>query len=131
MKKFFPQFLMLAASSMLAVALAPSALSQQADQDPSPSPAPNHQPETATPPQQNEAQMPASGDFTTHETKVFNGRITKENGNIVLKDPVTKVTYKLNDPSKAKQYVGKQVKVSGKLDLNTNTIQMENIEPTS
>jgi len=129
MKKFSRQFLMLAASSMLAVALAPSALSQQADQVPSP--ARNHQPETATPPHQNEAQMPASGDFTTHETKVFNGRITKENGNIVLKDPVTKVIYKLNDPSKAKQYVGKQVKVSGKLDLNTNTIQMENIEPTS
>jgi hypothetical protein len=81
----------------------------------------------ATTRQQNEAQMPASGEATTHEAKIFSGRITKENGELVLKDPVTKVTHKLDDPAKAKEYIDKQVKVTGKLDINSNTIQIENI----
>ena len=55
----------------------------------------------------------------------------KENGELVLKDPVTKVSYKLSEPGKAKQYVGQQVKVIGKLDMNTNTIQVDGIEPLS
>jgi len=32
---------------------------------------------------------------------------------------------------KAKQYVGKQVKVTGKLDADSNTIQVQDIEPIS
>jgi len=79
--------------------------------------------------QQNEAQMPASGEATTRDAKTFTGRIMKENGQIVLKDPITKVSYKLDDSTKATQYMGKQVKATGKLDLNTNTIQLEHIEP--
>jgi len=47
------------------------------------------------------------------------------------KDPVTKVSYKLSNATKAKQYVGKQVKVTGKLDMNTNTIQVDGVEPLS
>ena len=72
--------------------------------------------------------MPASGDATTHEAKTFSGRITKENGDLVLKDPVTKVSYKLSDQDKAKHYVGKKVKVTGKLDMNSNTIEVDSIE---
>jgi hypothetical protein len=96
---------------------------QQADQDPAPA-----TPHQATAEQQNEAQMPASGDTTTHEAKTFTGHIVKENGELVLKDPVTKVSYKLDDAAKARQYVGKQVKVIGKLDMNSNTILIESIE---
>lgn len=73
--------------------------------------------------------MPASGEETTHEAKTFSGRIVKENGEIVLKDPVTKVSYKLSDQSRARQYLDKQVKVTGKLDVDTNTIQMKGIGP--
>ena len=73
--------------------------------------------------------MPASGEATVHEAKTFSGNIVKENGGLVLKDPVTKVSYKLSNQPKAKQYVGKQVKVTGKLDTNSNTIQVEVIEP--
>lgn len=72
--------------------------------------------------------MPASGDATTREAKTLTGHIVKENGDLVLKDPVTQVSYKLNDAAKAKQYIGKQVKVTGKLDMDTNTIQIESIE---
>jgi hypothetical protein len=125
MKNLFLQLLAIAAFTVTSM----RAQAQQADQDPAP--ATPHQPKAATPQNQNEAQMPASGDFTTHESKTFIGLITKEDGNLVLKDPVTKVSYKLSDSSKAKQYRGKQVKVSGKLDVTTNTIQVEKIQPTS
>ncbi|MGA9511382.1 MAG: DUF5818 domain-containing protein [Candidatus Sulfotelmatobacter sp.] len=78
--------------------------------------------------QQSEGQIPASGEATTQEAKSFSGNIVKENGELVLKDPVTKVIYKLDDPAKAKQYIGKHVKVTGKLEMNSNTIRVESIE---
>jgi cytoskeletal protein RodZ len=82
--------------------------------------------------QQNEAQMPAAGaDAQTQDAKSFSGRITKENGKIVLKDPVTKTSYQIDDVSKAKPYMGKQVKVNGKLDMGSNTIHVDSIEPMS
>jgi hypothetical protein len=49
----------------------------------------------------------------------------------VLKDPMTKMSYQLDDQEKAARYVGKQVKVTGKLDMSSNTIQVESIEPIS
>jgi hypothetical protein len=110
----------------LTLALTPSLKAQQADQDPAPA-----TPHRAAPPatQQNEAQMPASGAITTHEAKTFSGNVTKENREFVLKDPVTKVSYKLSDPAKVKPYLGKPVKVTGKLDTESNTIQVDEIEP--
>jgi hypothetical protein len=124
MKKFLLHLSLAAAVSVLTLAVAPSAHAQQAGQDPAPT--------AAQPPQQNnEAQMPSSNDPTTHQDKAFTGRIVKENGDLVLKDPVSKVTYKLSDPAKAKEFVGKQVKVTGKLDMNTNTIEVNGIEPLS
>jgi uncharacterized protein YdeI (BOF family) len=110
------------------LALGPSLSAQQADQDPAPA-SPHQADPTDQPAPQNEAQMPASGEATTHEAKTFTGNIVKENGGLVLKDPVTKVSYKLSDHAKAKQYIGKQVKVTGKLDTNSNTIRVEIIEP--
>lgn len=128
MKRILLRFLMAAAVTLVTAALAAPMHAQQADQDPAP--ATPHRSEAGQP-QQNEAQMPASGEATTQDAKTFSGIIAKENGDLVLKDPVTKVSYKLDDPSKAKQYMGKQVKVSGKLDMNTNTIQVNSIEPIS
>jgi hypothetical protein len=127
-KSFLLHFSLALAVILLTVAFVPSTHAQQADQDPAP--ATPHQADPAAQQQQrNEAQMPASGDVTTQEAKTFSGRIVKENGEVVLKDPVTKVSYKLSNQSKAKSYVGKQVKVTGKLDLNSNTIQVDGIEP--
>jgi hypothetical protein len=37
------------------------------------------------------------------------------------------LSYRLNNPAKAKAYVGKHVKVTGKLDTDNNTILMEGI----
>jgi uncharacterized protein YdeI (BOF family) len=128
MKKFLLHFSLATAVTLLTLAIAPSMFAQQSDQDPAPA---TPQQAAAQQQQQNEAQMPSSGDTKTHEAKAFTGRIAKENGELVLKDSVTKVSYKLDDPAKAKQYVGKQVKVTGKLDMNSNTIQVEGIEPLS
>jgi uncharacterized protein YdeI (BOF family) len=123
MKKFLLHLSLAAAVSVLTLAVAPSAHAQQAGQDPAPT--------AAQQPQQNDAQMPSSSDPATHQDKAFTGRIVKENGDLVLKDPVSKVTYKLSDPAKAKDFVGKQVKVTGKLDMNSNTIEVNGIEPLS
>ena len=127
MKKFVLHFSLATAVTLLTLAIAPSMYAQQSDQDPAPA-TPQRQ---AAAQEQNEAQMPQSGDTTTHEAKAFSGRIAKENGELVLQDSVTKVSYKLDDPTKAEQHVGKQVKVTGKLDMNSNTIQVDGIEPLS
>ena len=129
MKKFLLHFSLAIAVTLLTLAIAPSMYAQQSDQD-SAATTPQHRVDAQSQ-QQNEAQMPSSGDTQTHEAKAFTGRIAKENGELVLKDSVTKVSYKLDDPAKAKQYVGKQVKVTGKLDMNSNTIQVDGIEPLS
>ena len=55
--------------------------------------------------------------------------MVRENGKVVLKDPVTKNSYQIDDSSKVKPYIGKQVKVTGKLDMNSNMIHIESVEP--
>jgi hypothetical protein len=71
-------------------------------------------------------------DMQTQDAKPFNGTIVKEKGKLVLKDTATNVSYQLDDQQRAKQFEGKQVKVTGKLDMNTNLIHVESIEaPTS
>jgi uncharacterized protein DUF5818 len=136
MRKFLVHFSLATAVTLLTLALAPPLRAQPAERDAAPATSPQAAPlvlqdQLQNDQQQNEAQMPASGDTTTHEAHAFTGRIVKEKGELVLKDPVTKVIYKLDDPAKAKQYMGKQVKVTGKLDMNSNTIQVDGIEPVS
>ena len=114
---------------------------QQSPSSAQPTPAETPQEPTARPqqepnepaanPRQNEPQMPAAGPDATKDAQAFTGRIVKENGKVVLKDPVTKTSYQIDDASKAKQFMGKQVKVIGKLDINTNTIHVDSIEPLS
>ena len=80
---------------------------------------------TATPSQNDMAQ-------SQDAAKPFSGTIVKEKGKYVLKDTATNMSYQLDDQDKAKQYEGKQVKVTGKLDASSNQIKVESIEgPTS
>ena len=129
MNKFLLHFSFVVAI-VLTLALGPLAQAQQADHDRA-SATPQQVDPSTSQQQQNEAQMPASGDTTTHEAQTFTGRIVKEKDELVLKDPVTKVIYKLDDSAKAQQYVGTQVKVTGKLEMNSNTIRVEGIKPIS
>jgi hypothetical protein len=55
----------------------------------------------------------------------------KEKGKLVLKDTAANVSYQLDDQDRARQFEGKQVKVTGKLDMNTNLIHVESIEAAS
>ena len=82
-------------------------------------------------PRQQEARTRPSGDAETQDALAFTGRLVKEKGRILLKDPVTKMTYQLDDVLKAKPFIGKQVKVIGKLNLDSNLIYVERIAPTS
>jgi Protein of unknown function (DUF5818) len=73
--------------------------------------------------------MPAAGnDAQTQDAQAFTGKIVKQSGKVVLMDPVTKTTYQIDDAAKVKAYMGKQVKVTGKLDLNSNLIHVTGIE---
>jgi lipopolysaccharide export system protein LptA len=101
-----------------------NAQDQQSSQAPAATPEQQQQPNET---QSNETQS----DMKSQDAKSFTGRVAKEKGKLVLKDPVTKMSYQLDDQDKAATYVGKQVKVTGKLDMNSNTIQVESIEPLS
>ncbi len=90
------------------------------------------QPESAQPsPQQQAARSRPSGEAETQDALAFTGRLIKENGRVLLKDPVTKMTYQLDDALKAKPFLGKQVRVIGKLNLDSNLIYVDSIAPTS
>ena len=87
-----------------------------------------------------EANPPASAqaqEEKEQKSETFMGTIGQSKGTLVLKtgyatkDPNSKTTYKLDDQEKAKQYVGKNVKVTGTLDASTNTIHVSDIAPTS
>jgi hemolysin activation/secretion protein len=133
-KNFLIRILLAAALTLVAFALVSSAQAQQADEDRAPA-TPRQQQPAETPKSPRQPQVPApSGDAQTNDAQTqqaiaFTGRIAIEEGKLVLKDPVTKMSYQLNDQSKAKPYVGKQVKVVGKLEMKSNTIHIDTIEP--
>jgi hypothetical protein len=52
-------------------------------------------------------------------------------GSFELLDPETKAVYQLNDQRKPKRYAGKKVKISGPYDENSQTIEIDTIEPAS
>lgn len=108
-----------------------SARAQQADEDPSPDRTqPKQQPPAndARPPAQNKPAEERNNDPETQDVLAFTGTIAKVQDEIVLKDPVTKMVYRFDDPSKVEPYVGKQVKVVGKLGLNSNTIHVNSVQ---
>ena len=116
LRLYFPLLALLAALLLLV----PSASAQQ---EPTSS-------NSATQQQQDPA-SPPSAMSQASESQTFTGQITKSGNQLVLKDTATNTTYALDDQDKAKQFVGKTVKVSGKLDAQTNTIRVATIEPES
>jgi hypothetical protein len=132
MKDFLIRILLAVVVTLFAFALASSARAQQADEDPAPA-TPRHPQSAATPqlPQSHGASALPSGEAQTQDVLTFTGRVAKEQGQLVLSDPVTKMNYQFDNQAKAKPFVGKQVKVTGKLDLKRNTIFIDSIEPLS
>ncbi len=62
------------------------------------------------------------------EAKTFTGRILKSGENFVLSDLVTKARYLLDNQDEARPYEGKNVKVTGTIDVANNMIHIETIE---
>jgi lipopolysaccharide export system protein LptA len=62
------------------------------------------------------------------KAKEFTGTIVKHGGTMMLNDSAANVSYKLDDQNKAKEYVGKQVRVTGTLDSSTNVIHVDRIQ---
>jgi hypothetical protein len=117
--------LSLLASLALAATLSPAAFAQQ-DQSP--------QPNTTDPPRQTAPStnaQPAVPDSASDAAapRSFSGTVTKAQKHYVLKTDTG--TYKLDDQTKAKHYMGKQVTVSGMLDQSTGMIRVTDIQPGS
>lgn len=67
----------------------------------------------------------------TMDSQTFTGKVTKSGGKYVLKDDTTRTSYALDDQDQAKQFDGKLVKVTGRLDASSNIIRVALIEPGS
>jgi uncharacterized protein YdeI (BOF family) len=65
---------------------------------------------------------------TEQQSKTFSGTIAKHGDNFILTDVANKISYMLDDAQKASQYEGKKVKVTGTVDVASNTIHVESIE---
>jgi hypothetical protein len=60
----------------------------------------------------------------------FEGKIAKSGDQLVLQETATQTAYKLDDQDKAKQFVGKNVKVMATVDASTNTLHVVDITPS-
>lgn len=84
---------------------------------------PQTQPQSATP-QADQGQ-------SAQAAQTFTGTIAKSGGKLVLKDMASKSEYQLDDQQKAQSFVGKNVKVTGTLDAQSNTIHVSDIQEAS
>jgi hypothetical protein len=129
MKDFLLRLLLAAVVMLVAFGLSSSVKAQEAgDQAGS-----SGQPKSTARQQSRPAQdtKASLSDAQTLDALEFAGRLVKENGRILLKDAVTKMSYQLDDQSRARPYLGKQVRVVGKLDLDSNMIHIDRLEPIS
>jgi hypothetical protein len=141
MKDFLSRLLLAIAVTLAAFFFASLAHAQQGDEDPAPATPQQHQPQanpTSSAPQQaakpygqkspDQKKESSNASDQTQDALSFTGRVGREKGDFVLYDPVTKMTYQLDDPAKAKEYLGKQVKIVGKLAMRSNTIHIDSID---
>lgn len=66
----------------------------------------------------------------TQSARTFEGKITKAGDKLVLQDSSTRQAYQLDDQDKAKQFEGKNVKITATMDQNTNTLHVVEIAPS-
>jgi hypothetical protein len=62
------------------------------------------------------------------QSRIFSGTILRNGDTYVLTDAGTKTSYVLDDAQKASPYEGKKVKVTGTVDVASNTIHVETIQ---
>jgi len=141
----------LAALTLAALTIAPMAMAQSPQKHQSPSMRPGTElvawtqdqktepmpSQTTTPPQQQpNTQTPSTPTGQADDThkqpaaQAFTGTIIKSGDNYVLKT-ADNMTYQLDDQSRAKQFEGKQVQVTGNLDSASQTIKVQDIKSAS
>src|SRR5882762_6207634 len=74
------------------------------------------------------APQPSVHHQSNPQSKTFSGTVMKEGVNFVLADTANKTSYMLDYAQKASRYEGKKVKVTGTVDMASNTIHVETIE---
>jgi hypothetical protein len=72
----------------------------------------------------------ATSEFKTEaQGETFFGTILRSGANFVLSDSATKSRYALDNPQMASRYEGIAVKVTGSIDVASNSIHVETIQP--
>lgn len=130
----FPLVLGLLTLALVATPLfAQSSATTPSSSSPSASGQSGQQPDASAPsaPSSSSSSSMSSSSGMSGDAQTFTGRISKAGGKYVLKDTATSTSYTLDDQDRAKQFEGKTVKVTGKLDASSNTIKVANIEPGS
>ena len=130
MKRFL-SIVALVGLSGLGINLAAQTSSQTPSQAPSTSDSqasPSTQAPSATSPNSSMPQSQTDTSNAQQSARAFEGRIQKSGDEFVLQESATQTSYKLDDQEKVAAFVGKQVKITGKLDMDTNTIHVDNIE---
>jgi hypothetical protein len=82
----------------------------------------------AAPVQSSVLARPTSQGQAQPDSKTFTGTILKSGESFVLSDSVSKSRYMLDDQKKVRQYEGKHVKITGAVDVGSNTIHVETID---
>ena len=85
---------------------------------------PQQQPPSQSHPTQPQAE-PGAADSSGQQA--FTGTIVKTKSGYTLRDEASQSAYTLDDPTQARKFVGKNVKVTGALDSSSNTIHVSNI----
>jgi Protein of unknown function (DUF5818) len=77
-----------------------------------------------------EAQNPNRGESSSTHAKLrpFMGTVVRQGKDYMLR--AGNLEYKLDDPVQARAYEGKNVKVTGSLDRQSNTIHIQAIDPS-
>lgn len=74
-------------------------------------------------------ERPAQSQLQTKQpAQEFQGTVEKAGTKYILEDKASGARYQLSNPDKAKQFLDKDVKVTGTLDPSTNTIDVSEIE---
>lgn len=107
----------------------PSAAPQTDQASPSSAQSPSSQsPSAQSPSTTSPSTSSASGSAESSEESSFTGTVVKSGNKYVLKSD-SGATYLIDDQDKAKQFVGKQVKVNGSLDKTTSMLHVTDILP--
>ena len=69
---------------------------------------------------------------TPHQSaRSFEGRISKDGDQYVLEDKAAQTSYKLDDQQKAKNYLGKNVKIMATMDSRSHILRVIDIVPAA